>query len=162
MTDTLLAPLITLVTGSVAAIIAALVYRLNSTQRQDTWLRGLWEFHRGFWQDEKMASVRAWIANNDAYNSEARDVLAKRMRMGSYANGSAELTKEEYKVLETIDRFAALMVSYQGISKANRGIHEEVRQRVFDYWIHEVTQQRRPEFHAYIVKYFPELVATAA
>ncbi len=153
-----LTPLIPFVTGAVGAAIAWSVYRLGVIQRQDAWLRTLWDFHRAFWQDEKMERVRAWIACDAAYR-EVQPILFKRVQGFSGADsGATTISIEEYKLLESVDRFGALLSGYTKIAPDEHPAHRQAKQRLYDtYWTSEISMSRRPELRAYLERFFPEL-----
>lgn len=152
-------PYIPLLTGIAGAAIAWSVYRLSVAQRQDAWLRTLWDFHRAFWQDEKMEDVRAWIANDNAY-AQVRPILVKRLEALNATNLEERVTVEEYKVLEKLDRFAALLLGYKRISPRDNLLHKQTRFRLYDaYWINGITTERRPEMRAYLKRFFSELLS---
>ena len=155
-----LTPFLPVLPGLAGAAIAWSVYRLAVVQRQDAWLRTLWDFHRAFWQDEKMEKVRSWIASDEAYK-EVQPILAKRVQNFAFTNADAPaITIEEYKSLELIDRFAALLIGYNSISPTEHLLHRQAKQRFYDsYWIIQISETRRPEMHAYLKKFFPELLS---
>ena len=154
-----LTPFIPALTGIAGAAIAWSVYRLALVQRQDAWLRTLWEFHRAFWQDEKMEKVRSWIACDEAYK-EVRPILAKRVEaFSSSGNQAPVISVDEYKLIELIDRFAALLMGYTRIAPADHPAHRKVRQHLYDsYWTRQISRSRRPELRAYLEHFFPELL----
>lgn len=150
------------VTGVAGSAIAFSVYRLSRVQRDDGWLRSLWEFHQAFWKDKDMERVRAWIASDAAY-AEVRPILVKRnMEFKRGVNYVDELTIEEYKSLELIDRYSALLLAYSRISPRENSIHRQAKERLFDdYWVRSINAQRRPELFEYVNKFFPDLLTAA-
>lgn len=78
-------------------------FQIGSQKHQAEWYANFRSLHRDFWKDEQMAKARKWIANPTAYRSELLPVLQKR------AVSPGEVTPQEYDVLETVDRFCAML-----------------------------------------------------
>lgn len=137
------------------------VYQLSIAQREDAWLRTLWDFQRAFWQDEKMETVRRWIACDQAYTEEIRPILLKRLGNLPIPTATAtNLTPDEYKKLETLDRFAAVLTAYAQISPPTSIRHNNIKYRIFDeYWLKSATEKNRPEMHTYFKSFYPELIS---
>ena len=135
---------------SIASIIVAiLLYKLNRLQREDTWLRTLRDFHQYFWSDPVLREVRAWIACDNAYRT-VQPILEKRRK-------AEFITKEEYEVLEKIDKFASLLTSYKRIGPSFKQ-RKVVTERIFDsYWLGVLTTKSRDDLIWYICYFYPEL-----
>lgn len=136
--------------ATVAVVLSALAYKLNSRLREDAWARTLREFHQFFWTDSDCKEVRSWIACQSAYDRVA-DVLAKR-------KSGTELTEEEYKEIEKIDKFFALLIAFRQIEERHK-IHKDISKRLFDtYWIKEIDREKRQSLHWYMNEFYAELI----
>lgn len=153
--------MLTFVLSLFGAAISWSVYQLSIAQREDAWLRTLWDFQRAFWQDERMETVRRWIACDQAYTEEIRPILLKRLGNLPIPTATAtNLTPDEYKKLETLDRFAAVLTAYTQISPPTSIRHNNIKYRVFDdYWLKRATEQNRPEMNTYFKSFYPELIS---
>jgi hypothetical protein len=65
--------------SAIGATIAFSIYKLNIQLRRDSWARTLREVHQFFWTDPYCEEVRAWIANDEAYE-KVRPILKKRAK----------------------------------------------------------------------------------
>jgi len=154
-----------IVIGAIGAAIAFSVFRLSQRTREDTWLRTLWDYQRSFWQDSRMEEVRTWIACDAAYEEELKPILKK--RKAAYLSNNAPsnaITKDEYKHLETIDRFAALLMGYRKISPmAEYSTHRAILHRMFfHYWLTQASSEKRSELSWYLHTFYSELFDDAS
>lgn len=138
--------------AAITITVGVLVYILNRSLREDAWARTLRDFHQFFWTDVDCKEVRSWIACDSAYTNKVYEVLAKR-------ENNKNLTEDEYKIIEKIDKFFALLMSYKQIERKHT-IHSEVSKRLFDsYWIEKIrNDENRQELFWYMEKFYPELI----
>lgn len=135
-------------TSAIVALIALHNSRLNS---EAPWLINLREFHRDFWNDEKIAQTRMWIRCDIAYRVELKPILDKRFISPS------KISIEEYKVLETLDRFCAIMLRVVNADKQpmTRIYRESWENFGYNWWLDEM--RKRDEIHIYIKLFWKPL-----
>ena len=130
----------------IGTVIAFLLYRLNQNIRRDNWARTLREFHQFFWTDVECKRVRSWIACDESYEN-IRPILLKRQE-------NQYISEKEYMVLETIDKFFALLDVYKKLEFKD-GKYKALTRRAFDeYWLGSLTTSKRPELRAYVLKFY--------
>ncbi|MGW4125303.1 hypothetical protein [Nocardia sp. NPDC004711] len=139
--------------GAAGAAISTLLYMSHRQQNEESRLTVLREFQREFWRDPDMACVRSWIACDDSYRMIA-PILMKRLE------SDGQLTANEYATLERIDKFAASLLGYLWTTARFRGQHRDATRRIFfEYWIAQATTEKRSALHAYLEKFYGELIS---
>lgn len=130
-------------------IIAFLLYRLNREIRRDRWAQELRDFHQFFWTNPDCEKVRIWLACDASYES-IRPILQRRLK-------NEYILEKEYKTLETLDKFFALLAMYRRI-EIKDGKHMAWTRRAFDeYWLGCLTSTKRPELRDYVHRFYKEL-----
>jgi hypothetical protein len=144
----------------IGVVIAWLLYRMNVQQQRDAWLRTFKEMHEAFWNDLDMAEVRAWLACQTVY-LEIEPILAKRKAIDEAPEDATHLTKDEYVVLEKLDKFFNLM--HRTVAVINRvkvGHYMDLWQRFYvQYWLSLVDVPDRQLVHWYVNRFYSELSA---
>jgi hypothetical protein len=142
--------------GFTGALVSFLIYLHYRQQRKDAWLRDFRELHKAFWNDEAMADVRAWLANEQAYR-EIVSVLVARKSVEEGALNPAKISREDYIVLEKLDKFCNLMTSVQVLDPSFSN-HKKLWQRLFvEYWVEQIFSDARSELGWYVDKFYKEL-----
>ncbi|WP_148040318.1 hypothetical protein, partial [Marichromatium sp. AB31] len=117
------------------AFIAYSIFRLSKVQREEIWLRGLWDFQKDFWNDENAKKVRLWISCDESYK-EIEDAISKRLK--------GQASASDYEKLDCLDKFASLLIGYEKIAPKDSSRHSEVMRRIFhDYWVKEIKSEKR-------------------
>jgi len=132
--------------GAILVAVAAWVtlYIVDLKANQRAWYEGFRELYSEFWNDPTLIVVRTWIATEPGYEAFL-PVLKKRL-----ASQIDVLDTEEYRQLDLLDRFCALIIrvtlfGQQRMSRAQRVLYE----RTFEqYWIRKM--ESRPEMAEYI------------
>lgn len=102
-----------------------------------------------------MAEVRAWIANDEAFE-KARHVLSKRRE------GRQLVPAAEYELLDHLDKFLNLLVRAEHIPRDLRRV-TRLRERLFhNYWVSEIVAagkagSLRADLFWYATEFYPEL-----
>jgi len=144
------------VIGLMGALVSFLIYLHYRQQRKDSWLRDFRDLHRLFWNDEAMADVRAWLANEQAYR-EIVSVLEARRNVAEGTLNPAKISREDYTVLEKLDKFCNLMTSVQ-VLDPSFSHHKVLWQRLFvEYWVEQIFSEHRTELSWYVEKFYEEL-----
>lgn len=142
--------------GLAGVVIAGLVYALSRQQKREAWLRTYKELHETFWSDVDFKDVRAWLACDESY-SKIRPVFKKRQAIDEEGSVAGELSEEEYRVLEKMDRFLNFLMRVVVINpefKRRRDLWEKL---YFDYWLMQFGIPSRPELAWYLRKFYGEL-----
>ncbi|QDT11321.1 hypothetical protein [Planctomycetes bacterium K23_9] len=122
-------------TGAAGAILALAVYRLTSRQREDAWDHHFASIHHSFWDDPDYQQVREWVASPKSY-VELSEVLAKRRS----AEAQQQLTSDEYKKLDQLDKFLNLLARVVALNRKKGGKNDGlVNALFFVYWAKRVT-----------------------
>ena len=132
---------------------AAKNFRIGAQKHQAEWYANFRDMHCDFWQDPRMAIVRKWIANPNAYRDELVPVLERR------AISPDLVSAVEYDALETVDRFCALLSRIlEHNPEALSADHVWMIESTFDiYWINTVMADR-PGLHTYMKAHWPRLM----
>ena len=155
--------------GIVGAAIALFVYRLGLQQRRDSLVAAFTELHQQFWGEKIFSRVRAWIADDTAYQ-ELDAILAKRML------GRNQLDLGEYCHLDKLDRFLNLLVRADALAqriypRSQRSrwqwLWELVKTRsipekrphlwellYFQYWLNAIVEAGRHRFWLYYNEHY--------
>lgn len=142
--------------GIMGAFVSFLIYIHYRQQRKDAWLRDFRELHKAFWNDEAMADVRAWLANEQAYR-EIVPVLVARRSVEEKTLDPVKISREDYVVLEKLDKFCNLMTSVQVLDPSFSN-HKKLWQRLFvEYWVEQIFSDARSELGWYVDKFYKEL-----
>jgi hypothetical protein len=142
--------------GLMGALVSFLIYLHYRQQRRDAWLRDFRELHKVFWNDEAMADVRAWLANEQAYR-EIVSVLVARRNVEEGTLNPAKISREDYVVLEKLDKFCNIMTSVQVLDPSFSN-HKKLWQRLFvEYWVEQIFSKNRSELGWYVTKFYREL-----
>jgi hypothetical protein len=156
-----------LLSASVASVNVLISYHIAMTlhkwQKQQQEFRGTEEWYRynceiydSFYNDSDIVQVRAWIANDSEYD-DLLGTLSARLD----GNGNANLTADDYKKLEKLDKFCSLLVRI--IHLHNYRISEEQRvilgRIYYNYWVSNLSS--REKMSQYINKFWPELLNDA-
>lgn len=135
--------------AAVGALIAVALLLLERAQRTDSWLRTFRDHHELFWSDEDMATVRSWIACDQAYG-ELEAVLSKRL------TDPRSISAEEYLSLETLDRFFNFLLrarlAYQRGSRSQR-LWDQL---YLQYWLDEIESRNRKALVQYVDMGYPD------
>ncbi len=133
----------------------ALVWSKN--QHREGWLHVIKEIHSDFWHDSDMIEVRAWLANDEAYQS-VQPLFKKRSDRIIGRDDAQALSAEEYKAtIDKLDKFLHLMLRVIEVNP-HMSKQEKVLHELFAYWINRVNSQERKEIRIYTQHYFPMLV----
>ncbi len=136
--------------------LSALLYLHHREQRRDAWLRDFRELHKWFWEDEDMAEVRAWLANETSYQTVA-PVLTARRDIDERRVAPTEISSEQYMVLEKLDKFCNILTSVQVLDPSFKR-HQGLWRRLFvEYWIEEIFSPDRAEIRWYVERFYHDL-----
>lgn len=128
---------------AISALIAFLALQHNRKNTQEPWRVTYRELHREFWNDPDIAKVRSWICCDEAYRTELLPVLSKRL--------SGQVSVEEYKILEILDKFLALMLRavHPHARSAMLPKEEQIAFKGLNYywWLHQA--RNRGEIYKY-------------
>jgi hypothetical protein len=121
---------------------------ISFRQREAAWYKEFRELYEEFWAEDDMAHVRAWIACDDAYQ-EVKALLEQRKNGG--------VTKEDYKYLDKIDKFCALMLRIidmdaRPTTKRQRKLWQDL---YFNFWVDKMSE--REELATYVRKYWDRI-----
>src|SRR6185369_2119085 len=134
-------------TGVASVAIAIFLARLGVKQRQDAWFKAFNELHHAFWNDGAMATVREWIANDDAYGA-LDAALMKRLA------SRADVTAAEYKMLEVLDKFFNFLLRAREVASELES-HRDLWGRIyFQFWFDEILLAKRHRLWAYYVRFY--------
>lgn len=127
--------LVSAVAASTSIVFASFNAVHQSRTFQEPWLVTFREFQREFWNDPVIAQVRSWICCDEAYRTQLRDILAKRLK--------GQVTTEEYEVLEKLDRFFALMLRIVYVQV--RPVSDEQAKLItglgYDWWLRSALER---------------------
>lgn len=129
--------------------IAWCVYRLDQGQREDSWLRAFNELHQQFWKDRDFATVRAWLANDSAYQ-ELEPTLEERLI-------ARKLTEKiDYGKLEKLDKFFNFLLRTRNVIE-QLPKHQDMWKRLyFQFWLDQIVDAGRHHLWIYFKKFYIE------
>lgn len=138
----------------VGSVIAYFIYRLSCLNRDDAWARQQREFHQFFWTSKEFEEVRMWLACDESY-CKVEHVFTRRIKENI-------VTHDDYHILEKMDKFCALMISYNMLQPSNRKL-QRLNERMYDmYWVSALNSEERSAIRDYIRKFYPELIQEAS
>ncbi|QDU52949.1 hypothetical protein [Gimesia panareensis] len=133
--------------GIAAPVIAWFVFNLNRQKRDDTWFRAFDELHDKFWNDPDFISVRAWIANDAAYE-RIEEIFKLRQ------NGRGNITTDQYTQLERFDRFLNFLLRANAVGERLRDRRTLWANLNFGYWVTEMKSSARPKLRDYFIEHY--------
>jgi hypothetical protein len=142
--------------GVAGLLVSWALYLQNKQRGRETWIRTYAEFHREFWNDLHFQEVRCWLAYPAAYR-RLRTVLIKRQKLANEARDAKELNKEEYVMLEKLDKYLNMIMRAVTINpevSTQRDFWDSLH---FKYWLNACLDTRRPELAWYIEKFYKPL-----
>ena len=133
----------------VSGLIGFFALRHSRRTSQEPWIVTFRELHREFWNDQEIARVRAWLCCDEAYEREVRPVLQKR--------AVGQVSADEYKLLEVLDRFCALMVRavFMQTSLATARQKEMFKRMGYRWWLKKLME--RPDIATYVERNWENL-----
>lgn len=141
--------------GVAAVVIAWLGYRFSRQQARESWLRTYKELHEKFWNDAEFREVRAWLAYEVAY-ALIEPVLEKRKSLAKKEE-PCSLVKEEYEILEKLDRFLNFLLGVIVINPEFGKNSALWQQLYFAYWLKRFGDSNRRDLRWYLCEFYPEL-----
>ncbi len=147
-----LGPMLSGVSLLVAAIAAWATYFFYHRRTvQTAWIDSYRLLYAEFWKDEGIATVRNLITNDVEY-TEAEKIL--RNRLDTKSNN---LSVDQNKVIESIDRFCALLIRIKffeslRLTRKQRALWNETYR---DFWIAQI--RKREALRNYMYEYWPGL-----
>jgi len=143
--------LINLLIPILGLIITILVYLLNRQKKTEVVLQTYRELHEIFWTDDSIRQIRAWLACDDAYNN-VKEIFEKRNALHAYKKNiktenedkdkaPPELTIEDYKEIETFDRFLNFLQRVYALS-SNFIFRKKIWESLFfRYWLEQISEK---------------------
>jgi hypothetical protein len=118
------------------------------------------ELHKYFWDDNSVIQVRKWLACDDAYNTELKPILLKRILDVNQAienqkksNSTQSVLNNEYECLEKLDKFLHSLIRVYNYSHIlSKKFEPALKDYFFDYW--EQRAFERKEINVYIDTYY--------
>ena len=132
---------------SLSAFVAFYGYRIQRRDKDNAWVQAFRDLYSKFWSDDHMTRVRAWLACDASYK-EIEPILVKRLALG-------KIEVNEYEILESIDRFCALMMQMLQMIPRSTDQERLYRQLIDRYWLQKL--RARQPFRGYVTTYWPLL-----
>ncbi|RMG05035.1 MAG: hypothetical protein D6735_05970 [Acidobacteria bacterium] len=148
-----------IVLGVAGLLISWFLYRQSQQRAKDTWLRTYAEIHSLFWNDPAIQEVRCWLAYPTAY-TKLRSVLVKRYALDRHVEGTPELEKEEYEILDKLDKYLNVLMRAVTVNPRLSGEHKDDdfwSALHFKYWLNACLDVRREELVWYVQKFYKPL-----
>ena len=129
-------------TIALSALIALMALQHNRKNTQEPWMVTFRELHKEFWDDDDMTKVRTWICCDEAYRLTLLPVLNRRL--------SGQVSRDEYLILDTLDKFLALMLRVVIIQSSKMSNEQKKIFKGLNYywWLHQA--RNRTEIYKYI------------
>jgi len=124
-----------LATAFVALISIGITWAISKAREMEEWGREFRDIYREFWQNQTLADVRSWIASDILYETVLKRVLERRKY--------GDTRPEDYKTLEKLDQFCALMARVLSLGTRSRS---RVQNRLwlsayYEYWFKACTKR---------------------
>lgn len=143
--------------GLAGILLALAVYRLSRLQLRDSWLRIFGEIHAAFWTDEDIEKIRHCLAYSEAYEPLGK-VLERRRDLHEGVEGAAELSQDEYKLLDRLDKFLNLLARAIGVKLEFSWRRKLWQSLFFQFWLSAAMDPKKPELTWYLEEFYSGLI----
>ena len=161
--------IVTIAATAVGAIFTALRYRESRAA-------DLREMHETFWSDDEMKPVRHWLSCDREYSTECEPALRKREKLRELSlvddpPAKADyLEKNDYQVIERLDRFLNFFQRLHGVSQPpgfislcltdqqnSKSTIKFWNQLYFGWWLGRCRAEDRKLIEWYTNEFYPSL-----